>query len=86
MLPKVTILLLIFFIIMCTILVIWRQLLDNWPFRPAWSEYITGTWPNAPITSQSRPIRWFPFCDMCQPEHRVRSSQGPRPVNSTETR
>jgi hypothetical protein len=35
------------------------------------SEYLTRTWPDAPITSQSRPIRWFPFCD---------TSWTPRPV------
>jgi hypothetical protein len=45
------------------------------------SEYLTGTWPDTPITSQSHPIRCFSFYDTCQRNHRVRSSQGPRPIN-----
>jgi hypothetical protein len=38
-----------------------------------------------PVTSQSRPIILFTLWNTCQTDQRVRSSQGPRPVNQLTT-
>jgi hypothetical protein len=53
------------------------------------AKYLTGTRPDAlwthPIVFQLRPISLLTLCDTCQHDQRIRSLQGPCPVNQVKT-